>query len=541
MVLQYFEQCANLSVTWDGGVAPWNVVLIPVGALSSGPEIRTIVDANVTEGNSYSFQLKFPAGSKFLAIMSDATGVGTGGTSVLIDVLDGDSSCLATSATKPLFYFYLDPATGQPNQCGSWGVSWDAGNTQGPVRMAALIPGGQTFSLPVPGSGDNFDWTVDMRQGTQFLLVAGDSRGFGTGGSTDLFTVQGGSSSCIDAASPSSTAAPAAGGIYATGSGAGSVTGAPWNPQSTPGASNSGSGSSKNTGAIIGGAVGGVAGLLALLLLGLFFWRRHRLHKQRRGTSRGRKSVDLLHGDSETGHGGGAGLAAAGAGVAGAAAAGRHGHDNDNRPMSQTDTAGRASLSSHAPTDATGTPIYASYRRGSAPSLPPLTFAGPGALSDSVHGDTMSSAHGHQSPGHMRSNSYGPFPPSSFNPPAGARPETPTTTDGTSLRTPMTTAQKQSEKLGVPPPGALRPVNIVQHEDAGMLASGGPSNRQTEEVVELPPSYQEVRRNSGIAPLRAAAKHGGNRDQPEKRRVCPIKFAFLRLLKFKQDKPLLFY
>ena len=24
-------QCASLSVTWDGGTAPWNLVLIPIG------------------------------------------------------------------------------------------------------------------------------------------------------------------------------------------------------------------------------------------------------------------------------------------------------------------------------------------------------------------------------------------------------------------------------------------------------------------------------------------------------------------------------
>lgn len=249
--------------------------------------------------------------------------------------------------------------------------------------------------------------------------------------------------------------------------------------------SNSGSGSSSNNvGAIVGGTVGGIAGLLALLLVGLFFWRRHRLHQQRAGT-RGRKSVDLLHDDSETGAGG--------AGVSGVAAA--DDHISDGRPMSQTDTAGRLSFSSHAPTDATGTPIFAQFsRRGSAPSLPPLSFGGAGAISETGHGDVKSSA---QAPGHLR-NSSGPFPPSSFNPPAAARPETPTTTDGTSVRTPMTAVQRASEKLGVPPPGTLRPVNIVQHEDAGVVATGGPSTTQNEEILELPPSYQDARRNSPI-------------------------------------------
>ena len=125
-------------------------------------------------------------------MMSDATGIGTGGTSVLISVLDGDNSCLATSATSPAFYFYLDPATGNPSQCGTWGVSWDAANAQPPVRITAMIPGGETFSLPVPSSGSSFDWTVDVKQNTQFLLVGGDSRGFGTGGSTNLYNVQSG-------------------------------------------------------------------------------------------------------------------------------------------------------------------------------------------------------------------------------------------------------------------------------------------------------------------------------------------------------------
>ena len=168
--------------------------------------------------------------------MSDATGVGTGGTSVLITVLDGDSSCLATSATKPLFYFFLDK-TGNPSQCETWGVSWDT-NAQSPIHVIGMIPGGQSFRLPAPSSGTGFDWNVTPTSGTEFLLVAGDPRGFGTGGSTNLFTVQPGSNSCESGGpAPSSTAAPAAGGQYATGSGGGSVTGIPYGgPQVTQGA-----------------------------------------------------------------------------------------------------------------------------------------------------------------------------------------------------------------------------------------------------------------------------------------------------------------
>lgn len=42
-------------------------------------------------------------------------------------------------------------------------------------------------------------------------------------------------------------------------------------------------------------------------------------------------------------------------------------------------------------------------------------------------------------------------------------------------------------------PDGLRAVNVIQHQDAG----GMPAVNEPEEVIELPPSYNEVRRADG--------------------------------------------
>ena len=181
--------------------------------------------------------------------MSDATGVGTGGTSVPITVLDGPTNCLATSAVAPQFYFYLDGP--YPTQCGTMPIAWDSTKTQGGVRITALVPGGESITIPAPQGSSNVNWTTNVREGTDFLIAMGDSRGFGVGGSSEMFTVRSGSSGCINSSSPSSTAAPAAGGIYATGSGGGTVTGAPGGTGVPNGST--GSGKKSNIGAIIGG------------------------------------------------------------------------------------------------------------------------------------------------------------------------------------------------------------------------------------------------------------------------------------------------
>ncbi len=94
-------------------------------------------------------------------------------------------------------------------------------------NFVGVIPGGQSFSVPQgaitnqTSLGTGFTWKPSLRAGTTLMLVGGDSRGNGTGGSI-LNVVSAGTNqdgSCLSNSSPSSTPGSPAGGSYPTGSG----------------------------------------------------------------------------------------------------------------------------------------------------------------------------------------------------------------------------------------------------------------------------------------------------------------------------------
>lgn len=67
-------QCANLSLQISGsGEPPYSVLIIPYGPtpLPNSVEVRTIVSQQFPgDGASISFQLKYPATSQFVAVVS---------------------------------------------------------------------------------------------------------------------------------------------------------------------------------------------------------------------------------------------------------------------------------------------------------------------------------------------------------------------------------------------------------------------------------------------------------------------------------------
>ena len=220
------SQCSATSIIWDGGTAPFSILLVPVGFMPQGQEKRVIYDRTVTSGNKHGFNFPFPANTRsesvfpflvkhadllcayrFVAVMSDATGFGTGGTSPIITIGSSNtSSCLPTTPSTPQFFLYLSPTT--PTQCSPITISWDTPRGP-PVTVYGIIPQGKSFDLNAPShtnGGTSFDWTVNVRSGTPFFFVAGDGNGRGTGGSSDVANVKSGASGCINDSSPSATA-----------------------------------------------------------------------------------------------------------------------------------------------------------------------------------------------------------------------------------------------------------------------------------------------------------------------------------------------
>lgn len=271
------------------------MLIIPFGPspLPNNVEARTILDMPF-EGNSntISFQLKYPANSQLVAVVSDSTGFGSGGTSVAAQVAtSSDASCFnATANVSPSFVFSIYPPN-QIVQCQDTRLGWDNSTVQGIPNFLGVIPGGQSFAVPEPldsitnvdSEGTGFTWLPNLRGGTTLLLIAGDNRGNGTGGSS-LNTVSTGTQNigtCLNSTSPSSTPGSPAGGSYAT------STNGSW----TGGGSGGGS---TNTAAIVGGVIGGVVLLLAVVLLLLFFRRREKLQKRQK-----ERPVDLLNAEED--------------------------------------------------------------------------------------------------------------------------------------------------------------------------------------------------------------------------------------------------
>ncbi|KAF8269215.1 hypothetical protein EI94DRAFT_1829083 [Lactarius quietus] len=380
-------QCQNLSVAVNGsGQPPYSFVIIPNGnsPLPNGIEVRS-VQTYPFPGNSTSltFNLNYPENSSFVAVVTDSSGSGTGVVSTPVTVLkSSDSSCYnPTQTIHPPWTFNVQLELGI-TQCDSVRWWWLPGAVNGTVQFYGIIPGGNFFALPETlttenTTGTGFEWTINIPGGTNILIIAGDDRGIGSGGYVGYTVSYSSNTTCLNNASPSSTAGTPPG-SYPTG---------------TKGGSNGGSGKSSDAGPIAGGVVGGLALIVAVALIAFFYARRGK------NSVAQERPVNVLNDD-----------------------------EDENGPHN---------LPHH----------YA-----------PEPFLG----SDRSTSEATSSA----------GDRPLPKPPGDFSYPQG-----------------LTAAATSMRKGALP--GQGRPVNIIQHDDAG--PSGGPSGAGQPETIELPPAYGNIR------------------------------------------------
>ena len=82
-------QCENLTIEWIGGTAPFILLLVPTGHIT--PETRTIIERHISSGNSISLTVNYPSQSQFVAVLSDAKGIGTGGMRIQIILVNNST------------------------------------------------------------------------------------------------------------------------------------------------------------------------------------------------------------------------------------------------------------------------------------------------------------------------------------------------------------------------------------------------------------------------------------------------------------------
>lgn len=390
--------------------------------------------------------------------MSDANSFGSGGTSAAATVQSSsDSSCFdATTNVQPDFFFNVDPVN-QIVQCNSSRLWWDPANVQGTPTFYGVIPGGESFNITVgalstvANEGVGFNWTANIRSGTTLMLGAGDNRGIGAGGS-ETYIVSNGlfpNSSCLNDEAPSSTAGSPAGGSYAT---------------STSGAGTGGSSGGKaNAGAIAGGVVGGIVALVALVLLLLFFRRRRNFHRRQM-----KERPDLFTDGEGAPPGEVQGLTAPEPYIV---------------PPPEVSEAGGSFMSSE----------WGGTGGGGGSSFPGSSYGygvGVGANNANLHPGSTAGRPSFSDRDRRMSTISGS---SGTNTNTGTgtgmdRPSTPSTSvAGTSMSGIM-------RKSAAPP--VMRPVNIIQHEDAGAPPPMEDGEGEEPETVELPPAYTNLRPTS---------------------------------------------
>ncbi|KAH9031672.1 hypothetical protein EDB85DRAFT_1865648 [Lactarius pseudohatsudake] len=392
------RQCQNVSIAVQGsGRPPYNLLLVPSGPtpLPNNTEVRTIQNISFTgTSTSLSFKLNYPENSSFVAVVSDSSGFGSGGTSTPVTVLQSsDSSCYdTTQSVQGPWVFSVSP-TGGITQCESVRLWWEQEFINGTVNFYGVIPGGNSFNIPQGSlstnndTGTGFNWTVDITGGTNIFVVAGDDRGIGSGGSAPFTVAYSANSSCLSGSSPSSTAGSPAGGSY---------------PTSTSSSGSSGGHSLRLVNIFfIGGVAGGLVAIVAALLVAFFYFRR-----QKYSAVSKERPVNVLHDDDE---------------------------DGDVSP----------------------------------PDLPQYYAAEPYLVPDPTIVGTSEAASTHDRPLSMTTADI-------------PRPQTPGS---------MNTATTHTRKSALPP--QLRPVNIIQHDDAG--PSEAPTSAGEPETIELPPAYTNIR------------------------------------------------
>ncbi|TFK41233.1 hypothetical protein BDQ12DRAFT_431045 [Crucibulum laeve] len=517
------SQCDNLSLSWTGGTAPFQLAIIPV--FGTPRNISIPVSAFGNGEGSYSVQLPLVENQKFVLTMSDATGFGAGGTTDVMTVQPSKGGSCDTRDPGTGFVYQLNTAL---TQCRPYIFS-DYPTAIQPVTIMGIIPSGTPFVLNPPQGSNSFSWIANVAHGTSIIFMMIDAAGR-QGGSSDIKTVGiSDDSTCLNALSPSSTSAAPSSTSPST-----SQTPSTTSTGSSSAASETFSSPSQggvSIAAIAGTVIGALLFLAVIITLGLFFLRKKRDARNpnagggvfQGGGNRLQSELDLTYNPGRSGGHGHSYTLSAG-GTAALAASAYPNTPNSNQPYDANPFLDSPPPTQYAPSIQYPPPSQyppsqyppSQYPPSQYPpsQYPPSTQHPPSQYPQSQYAASQyepseyaASAYApsqyapsSQYPQNAAYPSRGPYhlPPSErdsdpftdASPPILPRHETEPfdlrTADQSSSSDNMTTAQRKAAMAGV---SVYKPSRFILHTD---VEDAVPTPAE-DEIVELPPQYSERR------------------------------------------------
>ncbi|KAG9089487.1 hypothetical protein FS749_001297 [Ceratobasidium sp. UAMH 11750] len=264
-------QCQDMTVEWAGIGGeklrpPFVVRLAAFGLAPLIINIPTSAWSDAAQSGSYSFNIPWPADTKFVAVMDDGLGSGTGGVTGIQSVkASSNSSCVTSAITQPEHVFDVH---GTYIQCSVVSMNWTEPATNA-TRVAGLVPNGVAFGLDLPvANSKSTTWDLNIPGGTAFVLMYMAPSGPGLTSQLLISQSNGGSNTCLGSGTyPSATA---------------SQTGIAQSTQTSGASVSAGRSNTSKLGSIIGATLGTVALLCALLVLVFCLYRRkHRFARVR--------------------------------------------------------------------------------------------------------------------------------------------------------------------------------------------------------------------------------------------------------------------
>lgn len=170
----------SISFSGSDATTPFQLLLLPF--LSGVPKIIDIPNnawSDPSSTGSFTTNIPFVSGTRFLAVLQDRKGRGTGVVSDMITTAKAATTGVGRRPQPSADIFSVVPSN--PRQCAIDTISWNIPSNQLPkgggsyaVNITTYVPRGQPFTLGrviTSSAKSSAKWVTNLSSGTKFLFL----------------------------------------------------------------------------------------------------------------------------------------------------------------------------------------------------------------------------------------------------------------------------------------------------------------------------------------------------------------------------------